>query len=216
MGLWAHSETAWRLSGDVRHGWLVEHVGLWQTHDLPVSGMMALADCLRGLHQRKAHPLDQSLRGGSQTEGTLFWREEPEIRALKEAISGAVATHVASLPAEVPGHPTLDAERRNSDWHFSGSWSVRLTGAGFHVAHMHPAGWLSSAFYVVLPEMAGEEGWLMLGEPPAELGTGLAPLDRVEPKVGRLALFPSWLWHGTRAFGAGERLTVAFDVGLRS
>ena len=35
----------------------------------------------------------------------------------------------------------------------------------------------------------------------------------VEPAVGRLALFPSYQWHGVEAFpGEGERMTVAFDV----
>jgi len=29
---------------------------------------------------------------------------------------------------------------------------------------------------------------------------------------GRLVLFPSYLYHGTRPFSAGERLSVAFDV----
>jgi len=38
----------------------------------------------------------------------------------------------------------------------------------------------------------------------------------VEPKPCRLALFPSWMWHGTRPFGEGERMTVAFDVARRS
>jgi len=27
-------------------------------------------------------------------------------------------------------------------------------------------------------------------------------------------LFPSWMWHGTVPFEHGERLTVAFDVGV--
>ena len=40
----------------------------------------------------------------------------------------------------------------------------------------------------------------------------LPPFRTVEPKPGRLALFPSYMWHGTRPFGEGERLTVAFDV----
>ena len=35
---------------------------------------------------------------------------------------------------------------------------------------------------------------------------------RVEPKVGRLVLFPSTLHHGTSPFPAGERISVAFDV----
>ena len=58
----------------------------------------------------------------------------------------------------------------------------------------------------------GEQGWLKLGEPQAELGLGLAPFRTVEPKAGRLVLFPSTMWHGTIPFAAGERMTVAFDV----
>ena len=96
---------------------------------------------------------------------------------------------------------------------FAGSWSVRLAGAGFHSNHIHPAGWISSAFYVTLPAMdRGHEGWLKLGEPQAELGLDLAPFRHIEPKPGRLVLFPSTMWHGTEPFAAGERLTVAFDV----
>ena len=105
---------------------------------------------------------------------------------------------------------------RRAPIRFAGSWSVRLTGEGFHVNHVHPAGWISSAFYVALPEaaMGGEAhaGWLSLGEPQAELGLDLPPIRLIEPRPGRLVLFPSTMWHGTRPFATGERLTVAFDV----
>ena len=37
----------------------------------------------------------------------------------------------------------------------------------------------------------------------------------IEPAAGHLALFPSTLYHGTTAFSAGERMTVAFDVVAR-
>jgi Tfp pilus assembly protein PilF len=215
QGLWALSETAWRMTGDARHQWLTGHPGLWGPHalDLAPSELAAIADHIRGLHVRKAHPLDQSLRGGTQTEGTLFWRADPPVRQLVEALIRAIAAHVGSLPAPLAGHPTLGVSlERRTGWAFAGSWSVRLAGAGFHVAHVHPEGWLSSACYLTLPELGGEEGQLVLGEPPAELATGLSPLDRIVPAPGRLALFPSWLWHGTRPFPAGERMTVAFDV----
>ena len=69
--------------------------------------------------------------------------------------------------------------------------------------------------YIVLPGEAergpAEAGWLSLGEA-TELGIDLPPIRTVEPKPGRLVLFPSTMWHGTRPFDAGERLTVAFDV----
>jgi hypothetical protein len=99
---------------------------------------------------------------------------------------------------------------------FGPSWSVRLTEGGFHAAHFHPGGILSSACYISLPDSfaSGEEkaGWLELGRPPAELGLDLPPLATFEPKPGRLVLFPSFLFHGTRPFRGGERLTVAFDL----
>lgn len=106
--------------------------------------------------------------------------------------------------------------RRDRRPRFSGSWSVRLGGGGHHANHVHPQGWISSALYVALPPKnagdAPDAGWLTLGEPQAALGLALPPSRMVEPVPGRLILFPSWLWHGTRPFGEGERLTVAFDV----
>jgi hypothetical protein len=172
-----------------------------------------LAERLRALHLSAHHPLYQSLRGGTQTDGHLFQRIEPEIADLRRAIVEAVQTHVAGLPAPRRGHPLLIEKR--SPIRFSGSWSVRLTGAGFHVEHCHPAGWISSAFYVALPEaaMGGPDhaGWLSLGEV-TDLGAALPPLRLIEPRPGRLVLFPSTMWHGTRPFESGERLTVAFDV----
>ena len=81
-------------------------------------------------------------------------------------------------------------------------------------------GWLSSALYVALPPELGpaHAGWLTLGEPQAQLMLDLPPTRMIEPKPGRLVLFPSWMWHGTRPFSEGERMTVAFDVarGVRS
>lgn len=87
---------------------------------------------------------------------------------------------------------------------------------GFHSDHVHSQGWISSALYVALPGQTPEgasrhEGWLSLGEA-RDLVPGLDPVRLVEPRPGRLVLFPSTMWHGTRPFPAGERLTAAFDI----
>ena len=43
--------------------------------------------------------------------------------------------------------------------------------------------------------------------------SGMDPVGAVQPEPGRLALFPSYQWHGVEAFpGEGERMTIAFDV----
>lgn len=96
----------------------------------------------------------------------------------------------------------------------AGSWSVLLKPGGHHANHVHPQGWISSAYYVDVPESGGEPraGWLRLGEPnPA--APRCPPEMFVEPAAGMLVLFPSFMWHGTVPFTHGaRRLTVAFDV----
>jgi tetratricopeptide (TPR) repeat protein len=214
--IWATLAVAWRLCGDGRHEWLCEQPGLYSSSDLGLSAaeLAALADVLRSLHSARFHPVGQSLRGGTQTRGSLLGRPEPEIAALGRALGEAVRRHVANLPPADPRHPLL--RHRNAPLAFGGSWSVRLADGGFHVAHVHPGGVLSSACYIALPERLGEsdaqEGWLEIGRPPPELKVDLPPLRLEEPRPGKLVLFPSYVFHGTRPFGAGERLTVAFDV----
>ena len=211
--VWPYVAAAWRLTGDPRWQWLEGDERLIGIYDIGAGlpSLDALAERLRGLHQDLHQPLEQSVRGGTQTDGPLFARIEPEIRALRAAIVASVERHIAQLPSPQAGHPTLFAKR--GPVRFAGSWSVRLAGAGFHSNHVHPAGWLSSAFYVTLPETTGgHAGWLKLGEPQAELGLDLAPFRHIEPRPGRLVLFPSTMWHGTEPFEAGERMTVAFDV----
>ena len=206
---------AWRLTGDPRWQWLEGDERLIGVYDIGdrVPSLDALAARLRHLHLSFHQPLEQSVRRGTQTDGPLFSRIDPEIVALRAAIVETVERHVRQLPPPVAGHPTL--QERRGPIRFAGSWSVRLTGEGFHVNHVHPAGWISSAFYVALPEaaMGGENhaGWLSIGEV-TELGLDLPPIRLIEPKPGRLVLFPSSQWHGTRPFAEGERLTVAFDV----
>ena len=211
---WHYAASAWRLTGDSRSDWLEGDERFVGTYDLtdrlpPLDG---LADVLRRLHVSKSEFHSQSVRGGTQTDGNLFHRIEPEIVALREAVRAAVAEHAAQLPAIDPKHPLLRS--RPETIHFTGAWSVRLLAGGHHANHVHPMGWLSSALYIVLPPDLGrdEAGWLTLGEPQAQLGLALPPHRTIEPEPSLLALFPSWMWHGTRPFGQGERLTVAFDV----
>jgi Tfp pilus assembly protein PilF len=209
VSLWAHLGLAWRLVGDARHAWLDLQPGLVGTQAIDVD-VAALAAELRGLHRSRAHPIGQSLRGGTQTRGHIFGRNLPQIRLLEGGLRAAVRAHMAGMPGHDATHPLLRHQGRALE--FAGSWSVRLADGGFHVAHVHPEGVLSSAFYVAVPEAAGQDGWLEVGAPPVELGLDLAPLHMIQPVPGRLALFPSTMFHGTRPFKAGERLTVAFDL----
>jgi tetratricopeptide (TPR) repeat protein len=212
--LWPYMSTIWRLIGDDHASWLDGEPPFIRHYDLPVADgqLDTLADLLRQLHNAKHHPAEQSLRGGTQTQGHLFLRLEPELLAIRALIMEAVRDYVDALPPLVDGHPLLGTPR--STLLFQGAWSVRLSGQGFHVVHTHPHGWISSAFYVALPDHMGADkaGWLQLGAPPPELGLDLPPYAEIEPRPGRLALFPSTMWHGTVPFNDGERLTIAFDM----
>ncbi|WP_300973523.1 putative 2OG-Fe(II) oxygenase [Sphingomonas sp. LHG3406-1] len=214
-GLYPYFAIAWRMLDDVKADWL-EPSALVAVHDLAgeLPPLADLADHLRGLHNQVRQPLEQSVRGGTQTDGNLLLRAEPMVKALREVLARTIADHVASLPPSDAAHPQL-RHRRDRPVRFSGSWSVRLQSGGHHDAHVHPEGWFSSALYVALPErMGGDDkaGWLALGAPQDSLGLDLSPVRMIEPKPGRLVLFPSTMWHGTVPFAAGERLTVAFDV----
>lgn len=212
---WPYAPTAWRLTDDPRAEWLEGDERLVGVYDIAdqLPSLDQLTPTLRHLHNLRGQPLAQSVRGGTQTDGNLFQRIEPEIVVLREAVRGAVAQHIRTLPDLDPHHPL--SRGRPSRISFSGAWSIRLQAGGHHANHFHSMGWLSSALYILLPPDLGagdHAGWLTLGEPQAQLGIDLPPRRMIEPKPGRLVLFPSWMWHGTRPFGKGERITVAFDV----
>jgi hypothetical protein len=216
IATWALLGIVWRLTGNSKAEWLHGQDNLFR--QLPLEGdaqvLNDAAPMLHRLHDNSPLPLGQSLRGGTQTRGVLFDRMEGEFARLHEAILSTLNTYRDGLPEPDEKHPLL--KHRDAPWRLAGSWSVRLSGGGdYHTSHIHPQGVLSSALYVESAKDASAEphaGWLEIGRPPPELGVDLGPLAVLPPKPGHLTLFPSTLYHGTRPFAAGRRMTVAFDV----
>jgi tetratricopeptide (TPR) repeat protein len=174
-----------------------------------------LGEELMSLHTRNAAPMEQSLNRGTQTPGSnLFAQKSRLLPLLEDSLRQAVAGYIAGLPRDA-SYPFLARKRDAFD--FSGSWSCRLNSSGYHTNHIHPKGWISSAYYVDLPPdvAAGLEnqGALKFGESPFGLGEDDRPSRVVTPAIGKLVLFPSYFWHGTVRFVANRpRLTVAFDI----
>lgn len=214
---WPYATLIWRLRDDPRFAWLLDQETMVRRHRVPDDVMQGLRDHLVGLHPDGEEPVNQSVRGGTQTERPLFASVDPAISALRNAIQQCVRDHVAALPAEtsrpdLPEHPLLHANR-TAPVLFAGSWSVRLRSGGNHSEHIHSQGWLSSALYVQLPAMdpATDAGCFSYGAN-RDLLPDMPPLGIVRPAVGTLVLFPSYMWHGTEPFADGERVTAAFDV----
>ena len=210
---------ALKQAGDPRHDWLCNYQQHVQAFDIEApSGFSSvkafneeLAAILRSLMDAEHHPLEQSLRGGSQTSDNLVLAAHPLLQQYFRVLEAPVRAYIDSLGND-RNHPLEGS--RTGRFAFSGCWSVLLRPGGFHVNHTHPAGWISSAYYVSLPPVMSadsQEGWIKFGEPRWPVpGCGI---ERVtQPLEGRLVLFPSYMWHGTIPFSSGERLTAPFDV----
>ena len=211
---WPYLSIVWRLTGDARAEWLDGAPPSISSFDLDFTPaeLAVLVATLRRLHTAKAPYPEQSVRGGTQTGGQLFFHHDPMIQNVRAKVGAAIADYIAALLPPDAKHPLLGPPRGQKIL-FEGSWSVRLAAQGFHSMHTHTRGWISSALYVSLPELRNPpKGWIQFGAPPPELGLDLAPYAQIEPKRARLVLFPSTLWHGTVPFDDGERLTIAFDL----
>ena len=230
---WAMLGVAWRAgeAGISRsEAWLNDYGQHVQVYDLaPPDGWAdmasfnrALGDVLQQMHTDAEAPIDQTLRHGSQTLGDIFEQQQPLLLLLKRQVAQAIDRYIAHLDAlpRDDGHPLLG--RTSARWRFSDSWSSRLRSGGDHTNHVHSHGWISSSYYVDLPPVitattgAGHvhAGWINFGAPDIAVGgRELSAQRAVQPQVGRLVLFPSFMWHGTVPFAdKHQRLTVAFDV----
>ena len=214
---WPYLSLAWRLLEDERASWLDRPDAFVQTLDAgwSLAELDALANVLRGLHTQAQPYIEQSVRGGTQTDRSVLLRHEPELMAIKARLLDLLRDYIDRLPPRDPSHPLLSAPRDQSLL-IEGSWSVRLSTQGYNVPHTHAMGWLSTAFYVSLPNAAQmgppPAGHIAFGLPPAELELNLEPYRTIAPAPGRLAVFPSTMWHGTVPFDDGERLVIAFDI----
>jgi tetratricopeptide (TPR) repeat protein len=212
-------QTAWRLLGDPRALTASDYARLVGQFDLGTpdgweraAWLAAAAEELRRLHPFRAKPFGQSILSGVQAARDPRLAAGPAVDAIFAALPTPVETYIAAMT----GGDDPMSRRAGAGFEITGAWSVRLTAGGRHSDHIHPKGWVSSALYVETPEPSPDQpkaGWLRFGACRLGVGLELPPEHWIEPKPGRVALFPSWMWHGTEPFtGGGERLTVAFDV----
>jgi len=160
-----------------------------------------LSASLDALHPQRRTHLNQTLRSGTQTQGLLFGSGQRLVDMIQARINEAVSRYVGGLKTD-EGHPFLS--RRGRGFRYAGSWSSRLMDCGFHVNHIHPNGWISSCYYVGVPDAVKDEkekqGWIKFGEPALDVDLKDPIRRAIQPRAGRLVLFPSYMWHGTVPF----------------
>jgi len=218
----AYQASALRLLGSERYAELVDLERFVRPYRLPTpAGFESLSDfnnaflaTLDKWHQYKTHPLDQSLRDGSQTPRDLTSIDDPVIKAFYSALDVPIRQYIADV-GEADDHPLT--ARNTGNYKIAGAWSVMLHGGGRHVNHVHPEGWISSSYYVSVPDEtktdSNRAGWIKFAEPPFETSPPSAAEKWICPEAGMLVLFPSFLWHGTEPIHDGAvRVTAPFDV----
>jgi uncharacterized protein (TIGR02466 family) len=172
-----------------------------------------LRDVLASRHRSPTPPFDESLRNGSRTTRGLLTDSDAVIQASLKAFEAPLADYCRALGTDAD-HPV--SARNTGKARLSDAWSVQLASGGWHVNHVHRSGWISSAYYVTTPhevrDADGMPGWIRFGEPRFAV-PGANPERFIQPAPGRLVLFPSCMWHGTRPIeGPGARTTIAFDA----
>jgi Flp pilus assembly protein TadD len=159
---------------------------------------------------------NRATRHGVQT-GSLTFNPPPEMRAFFAVIDREVHAAQARLREEgCATHPWV--EYAPSRWKVN-AWAVLLEDGGHQLSHIHPQAWMSGCYYVAVPEDGmgaghGEDGWIEFGRPSDQLFTKTEPpVVAVEPRPGRMVMFPSYTFHRTIPFhGQGQRICIAFDV----
>lgn len=159
-------------------------------------------------------------RGGNATRlgfhsDSLDIKSEGPLRSLTQAIDSSVRQYLDALPFSL-GHPLLG--RRPSRWALQ-VWTVIMQRGGYQIPHTHDEGFLSGVYYPSLPDVisasdASHEGWLEVGRPTENLlGTSEPEVKLIQPRQGRLIIFPSYCFHRTVPFDSdGTRVSIAFDL----
>ena len=149
-----------------------------------------------------------------QHTGDLLVEPKGPFAAFERLLWQAVEAYRRSLP-DADGHPYF-AHWPALDRLFV--WSIVMRRGGHQVPHIHPGGWMSGVYYAELPadiESAdgGHDGWIEFGRAPSGFPVAREPHVRmIQPKAGRLFLFPSYFYHRTVPNATdGRRVSIAFD-----
>ncbi|MCG5053537.1 MAG: tetratricopeptide repeat protein [Myxococcales bacterium] len=164
----------------------------------------ALAEHVAQHRTLRLSPYGHATQGGWHS-GSLLVAPRGPVALLEPLLAEAIAHYGRAAWGPPPGRVALNP------------WGVVFRGEGHQSSHIHPDSWLSGVLHVELPpgmheppRRAAKQGWLRFTEGPRPEDPVVLDL---EPVVGTLVLFPSYLHHQTLPVPLPEpRISIAFDV----
>ncbi|MFQ5783981.1 MAG: TIGR02466 family protein [Alphaproteobacteria bacterium] len=164
--------------------------------------------------EKKEPGIAQSNVGGWHSENGFFGRDADCVRTLQDRVR-RVAVEMTRTAIARPGR------RFRAQYRVDG-WANVMRSGNYHNVHNHPNNLWSGVYYVSAGEPEPERqqnGQLELLDPRLAANMVGIPASlfelryTVSVKPGLMTVFPSWLSHLVHPFfGAGERISVAFNV----
>ncbi len=149
-------------------------------------------------------------------KATIHGRQTAPLRADAGAAIAALVERVKErVDAFAVRHRGDEFAQEHPDTADLDVWGVVYDAQGKQRAHHHPGGWLSGVYFVSAARGASGafDGSLLLGASEDDDITPPWETIRIEPKPGRLVMFPSYVPHATEPVEiGGERIVIAFDV----
>lgn len=159
--------------------------------------------------------VERSNVGGWHSRADLFEWDSPAVRTLNDRVRQVVVEVTRTALS-------FGQARRFRATYRMGAWANVMRNGHYHSVHNHPGHTWSGVYYVDIgaPEPDRRfNGALELLDP--RLGANMVTMPSnpfefrytVPPRPGLMVVFPSWLNHLVHPFfGAGERISVAFNV----
>ncbi len=158
--------------------------------------------------------------GGWHSKLDFLNRDEAPLRRLLSRIRSMTNALIPEVMSRPQGQDRLQIAIEG--------WANILRAGEYNTIHNHPNAAWSGVYYVTgnQPSLSGRTppfaGKLEFVDP--RPGASLGYVDNsklygrcmVEPQAGRVVMFPSWLQHFVHpCAGAGERISIAFNVMMR-
>lgn len=167
---------AWRLMGDRRYSQLHDYASLIATAKLEPTPEWPSLEAWVGAAAARLHDLD---RIGVDQLDRIF-------DALPRMMDTTVRRHLENLG---PGDDPVRARNRGT-YSIQRLWSERIDPGSERPDHVAQEGWLSAIICL------GAAGQVRLGRSGVAMQSRLEANWIVEPEIGQLVLFPSYVWHG--------------------